>query len=531
MDVRDKSREELIAELELLQHRLGAMEDPAVLRGMNGNGGGEWQMMMDMLGDFLFIVDMKGSIIKTNPITIRKIGYSLDELRAMNIFELYPPERKAEAEEIYSQIIVGEKYLCDIPFRSKGGATIAVETRVMPGKWHGEDVIYSLSRDVSAGKAVEYELRVAFEKMKSILNSVSAYIWSGIVDAAGTCTYIYQSPALGDITGREPVFFSGGFDSWFGIITEEDRDRVRGLYGALMRGQTASGDDLYRIYHISGDTRWVRDSILARPFGHNQIRLDGVITDVTEQRMALEALLKSESRLKGILSSMTDLVFAFDTDMRFIFYHSPDPKKLYLPPEHFIGKRHGEVMPPELDRLFRDNYEATRTSGEAEYEYWLTIEGEERCYSAKLSAIIKEGQFDGVVAVVRNITEHKKLQDALRRSEQRYRELFDNIHDGSTWVDMEGRLIDFNRPFEELLGYGREELYMKTTWDLTPPKWHDMEREIINRQLLTRGYSDVYWKEYIRKDGSIIQVELRRYLIRDDEGKPEGMWVIVHRAE
>lgn len=534
MSDKDKTRDELIEDLNRLRALLaGSVREGARPGGdsMMGYGGEEeWQIMMDMLGDFLFIVDIKGSVIKTNPVTVQKLGYSMEELLSMNIFDLYPPERRAEAEESYSQIIVGEKYLCDIPFRSKAGADIAIETKVTPGKWRGAEVIFSISRDVSAGKAVEYELRVAFEKMKSILSSVSAYIWSGIIDPGGRFTYIYRSPALGDITGRQQDYFQGGFDEWFGIIHEDDRERVSALYRRLLARQADRGDDTYRIYHAGGDTRWVRDSILARPFGDSQVRLDGVVSDVTERRRAVEALEKSESRLKGILSSMTELVFAFDTDMRFTFYHTPDLNRLYRRPDEFIGKRPSEIMPQEHDALFRAAFEATKTNGEAEFEYWLEIGGVQRCYSAKLSPIIKEGQFDGVVAVVRDITDQKNLQTALFRSERRYRELFNNIHDGSTWIDMNGRLIDFNLPFEGLLGYERDELYLKTVWDITPEKWHNFEKEIIEKQLIERGYSDPYRKEYTRKDGTVIPVEVRKYLIRDDEGRPEGTWVIVNKV-
>ncbi|HNW27813.1 MAG TPA: PAS domain S-box protein [Spirochaetota bacterium] len=529
----DKTKEELIEDLNRLRALLaGSVREGARAGGdsMMGYGGEEeWQIMMDMLGDFLFIVDIRGRVIRTNPVTVQKLGYSMEELLAMNIFDLYPPERRSEAEESYSQIIVGEKYLCDIPFRSKSGADIAIETKVTPGKWRGAEVIFSISRDVSAGKAVEYELRVAFEKMKSILSSVSAYIWSGIIDSGGRFTYIYRSPALVDITGRLQDHFQGGFDEWFGIIHEDDRERVTALYRRLLARQADRGDDTYKIYNAGGDIRWVRDSIVARPFGDNQVRLDGVVSDVTERRRAVEALEESESRLKGILSSMNELVFAFDTDMRFIFYHTPDLNKLYRKPEEFIGKLHSEVMPPEQNALFRAAFETTRTKGEAEFEYWLAIGGGDRCYSAKLSPIIKEGQFDGVVALVRDITDQKRLQDALFRSERRYRELFNNIHDGSTWIDMNGRLIDFNQPFEELLGYERDELYLKTVWDITPEQWHDLEKGIIEKQLVERGYSEPYRKEYIRKDGTVIPVEVRKYLIRDDEGRPEGTWVIVNR--
>ncbi len=534
MSDKDKTREELIEDLQRLRALVAGGRKPGSCpegSGMIGYGDEEeWQVMMDMLGDFLFVVDIRGSIIKTNPVTIRRLGYSMEELLSMNVFDLYPPDRKAEAEECYSQMIMGERYLCDIPFRSKGGAAVFVETKVMPGKLCGADVIFSVSRDVSAGKAVEYELRGAFEKMKSILSSVGAYIWSGIIDGGGNFSYIYQSPALADITGRSAAYFQRGFDAWFGIIHDDDRERVSSQYRELMAGRVDRGDDAYKIYHADGGIRWVRDIILARPFGEKQTRLDGVITDVTERRLAVEALVKSESRLMGILSSMTELVFAFDADMRFIFYHTPDLKKLYRRPDEFIGKRPSEVMPPEQDAQFRAAFDTARTVGEAEFEYWLAMESEDRCFSAKLSPIVKDGQFDGVVAVVRDVTDDKKLQDALFRSERRYRELFNNIHDGSTWVDMEGRLIDFNQPFEELMGYGREELYLLTVWDITPRKWHDLEKGVIEAQLRERGYSDQYRKEYIRKDGTVIPVMVRKYLLRDEDGNPEGIWVIVHRV-
>ncbi|MBP7737861.1 MAG: PAS domain-containing protein [Spirochaetes bacterium] len=534
MSDRDKTKEELIEDLQRLRAMIAGSRKPGPHPegiGMIGYGDEEeWQVMMDMLGDFLFVVDIRGSIIKTNPVTIRRLGYSMEELLSMNVFDLYPPDRKAEAEESYSQIIMGERYLCDIPFRSKAGANISVETKVMPGKLCGTDVIFSVSRDVSAGKAVEYELRSAFEKMKSILSSVGAYIWSGIIDGGGNFSYIYQSPVLADITGKPVAYFQQGFDAWFDIICDNERERVSSQYRELVAGRVDRGDDTYKIYHADGTIRWVRDIVLARPFGDRQIRLDGVITDVTERRLAIDALVKSEGRLMGILSSMTELVFAFDADMRFIFYHTPDVKKLYRQPVEFIGKRPADVMPPEQDAQFRAAFETARTNGEAEFEYWLAMDGEDRCFSAKLSPIVKDGQFDGVVAVVRDITDDKKLQDALFRSERRYRELFNNIHDGSTWVDMEGRLIDFNQPFEDLLGYEREELYLLTVWDITPPKWHDLEKGAIDTQLRERSYSDPYRKEYIRKDGAIVPVLVRKYLLRDEDGNPEGMWVIVHRV-
>jgi len=137
---------------------------------------------------------------------------------------------------------------------------------------------------------------------------------------------------------------------------------------------------------------------------------------------------------------------------------------------------------------------------------------------------------DGVellVSVVRDITERKRAEEALRRSESRYRLLHESLRDGFVQAGMDGRILEFNEAFRELLGYTAEELRRATYQDLTPDRWREMEERLVREQILTRGYSDVYEKEYRRADGSIVPVELRTVLARDDAGQPIAMWAIV----
>ena len=63
--------------------------------------------------------------------------------------------------------------------------------------------------------------------------------------------------------------------------------------------------------------------------------------------------------------------------------------------------------------------------------------------------------------------------------------------------------------------------------DVTPEKWHSLQAEIIQKQVLSRGYSDIYEKEYRRKDGTILPSKLRTFLLKDDRGRPCAMWGIV----
>ena len=92
---------------------------------------------------------------------------------------------------------------------------------------------------------------------------------------------------------------------------------------------------------------------------------------------------------------------------------------------------------------------------------------------------------------------------------------------------MDGRILDYNHLYCEMLGYSSEEIKTLTYQSITPERWHEYEEVILREQIVLRGYSDVYEKEYRRKDGTIFPVELRTILERDSAGTPIGMWGIV----
>jgi PAS domain S-box-containing protein len=99
--------------------------------------------------------------------------------------------------------------------------------------------------------------------------------------------------------------------------------------------------------------------------------------------------------------------------------------------------------------------------------------------------------------------------------------------DGFASVDLEGRIVEFNKAFCTMIGYTVEEARNLTYEQITPREWHAAERKIVEDQVMVRGFSDIYEKEYRRKDGSTLPVELRAYLFRDSEDIPAGMWAIV----
>jgi PAS domain S-box-containing protein len=115
---------------------------------------------------------------------------------------------------------------------------------------------------------------------------------------------------------------------------------------------------------------------------------------------------------------------------------------------------------------------------------------------------------------------------APRSSDAQLRTLFDGLADAYVRVSMDGLIEESNAAFRRMLGYGAAELRKRTYRDLTPERWHAAEARIVEEQIKRRHYSEVYEKEYRRKDGTVFPVELRTYLIVEGQ-RPVGMWAIV----
>jgi two-component system, sensor histidine kinase and response regulator len=132
-----------------------------------------------------------------------------------------------------------------------------------------------------------------------------------------------------------------------------------------------------------------------------------------------------------------------------------------------------------------------------------------------------------VLNEIEETEKRKTAEAALQESEEKYRRLFNTMTDAFVAVDMKGKIIEYNNIYRDMLGYSDNEIRSLSYDNITPEKWHSFEAKIVEEQILKNGSSDVYEKEYRRKDGLVFPVELRTSLMRDDEGNPAGMWAIV----
>ena len=135
-----------------------------------------------------------------------------------------------------------------------------------------------------------------------------------------------------------------------------------------------------------------------------------------------EELLESEKRFRSFLNAMDDLVFVLDTDNRFVSYYAPE-ELLLEKPHTFLGKKHDEVMPPDVNIKFNIALAKIKQGQSSEYNYHLEMPDGKHWYSTKLSLIFEKGEYAGLIAVSRDITEHKEAEEELRQHREHLEEL------------------------------------------------------------------------------------------------------------
>ena len=122
-----------------------------------------FENFFNTITDYVFIADKKGNILHANNAAIKKLEYSLNELKTLNIISLHPKDKQEAAKHLLQQMFDGNKNSCPFELCSKTGQIIPVETHLLFGKWNNQDCIFKISKDISA----EQE---ALQKFTSIFN-------------------------------------------------------------------------------------------------------------------------------------------------------------------------------------------------------------------------------------------------------------------------------------------------------------------------------------------------------------------------
>jgi PAS domain S-box-containing protein len=247
-----------------------------------------------------------------------------------------------------------------------------------------------------------------------------------------------------------------------------------------------------------------------------------IVRDVTERIKAEEMIRSSEAELRAIFEAITDAIFVFDSEGRYLKVPPSNPSLLYRPAEEMLGKTLHEVLPGEqADQLLVQIRRALETRQSASLEYSLSIGGRHVWFEATISPMTD----DAVVAVARDVTARKIAEEALRQSERLYRTVIEQVTENICLVDVETRnIVGSNPAFRETLGYTEEELVQKTLYDIVAHDQDSVDRNIW--RTIEENRTFVGQRKYRRKDGSLLDVEASGSMIVRD-GR-ETLCVVAH---
>jgi diguanylate cyclase (GGDEF)-like protein/PAS domain S-box-containing protein len=249
--------------------------------------------------------------------------------------------------------------------------------------------------------------------------------------------------------------------------------------------------------------------------GRLEAKIASLESAVVELKLNTDALQKNESNLLSLLRSMVDLVFVIGLDGNFArYYQDPNREDLFLLPKQFLGKSVRDVFPAETADVFLKAINAVETYGQTQnFDFFLPIKQREFWFNARISLYKPaSGEFLGYILEMCNITDRKRMEEALRESEARYRAVMRQSTLCIFLADIDTRVIlDTNQAMQRLLGYTSEDLSGLSLYDLMEKEKEDIYRKIL-QILMERSYY-IGERRFRRKDGSTVDVEISVNLI------------------
>lgn len=371
--------------------------------------------------------DLSMHLVYANPAFLAFYGCSLEELQAL-------PLEDVLTEEVRPCLHSGKSWEGEHAIRSRKGVKLPVWSRFDPVCDESGKVvnIVSFMRDASGTKRLRNALDQTERHLNFLSDNTSDFLFRlRLADGQ----YDYVSPAVFNITGYKPQDLYDNRYLFRELTPEDWKETVDTWWKEFRNGKTRY-NYTSPIHHKDGSLKWVSQRItMVNDVAGNPLAIEGIVTDVTEAKLAEEALRASEERHRLLVETLEDVIWTMDNELNYT-YVSPAIETLTgFTPDEYMAMRLEETMTPEsyetvqVKRAMRFDAES---NGDTDYTNRLEIERWCRDGSTVwVESITRrlrdaEGNAVGYLGISRDISYRKEAELAIRTNENRYRSLFED---------------------------------------------------------------------------------------------------------
>ena len=305
------------------------------------------------------------------------------------------------------------------------------------------------------------------------------------------------------------------------LIHPEDRETFFQNFRDRLSGKEIPPTNQYRLLHKTKGTRWV-EVYSSRTDYENTTATQTVFLDVTDRKRADEALKESEERFRLLVKHSNDIFVIIDETGRETFLSESVERFTGFTVDEILGSNGFNYIHPDDAAHMVETLSWLQSnpgkSRRAEYRHihkngsWVRME-------AIGTNLLNDPRINGIVLNVRDVTDRKQAEEALRESERRFRELFENIKDIIYTHDIEGRFTSVNPALCKAFGYKQDELIGRRASDFMKPELASAFESEYLEQLKNKGFQEGI-TAYFNKRGEKIHIEYKSSLIKPNNGEP-----------
>jgi len=450
----------------------------------------KYKRLFEAESDAIFLIDKEtGQILDANPAATQIYGYSHEEFLSLKNVDISAEPEKTKESTANDHSFVPIRY-----HKKKDGATFAVEISAGVTELDCRQVHIITARDITERIRMQDELTKSESKYRTLIEKSL----DGIVISQDV-KIIMVNKAFAEMLGFTVEECMEKFGPHF--IVPEDRERVLNHHLQRMKGDTSDKKYTLSMFHKNGER-------IITEFSSTAIEIDGrpasLITsrDITSRIKMQEALEKSERKFRELADLLPQTVYELDLFGN-VTYVNKTGRVTFGLSDNELGFSSASVLIPEDRERMRENIRTAikdkRKEGGTEYTA-LRRDGSTFPAIVYSNAMFEDGELLGIRGLMIDISERKAMEEALRKSENHYRQVIQSLQEG-LFVLQDEKFIFVNDSIVDILGYTVEEMKGKHFSEVIPPALREEANRRNNGRKLGETDSWSYEFALLHKDG------------------------------